>query len=93
MVICLSKLWLSNDLPTLERGAVTATMINATSPYLPLLSVMGITGLLPALKSITQDVHISEYEGLTVGIDAYGWLHRGAYTCSVELALGLETDG
>jgi exonuclease 1 len=52
---------------------------------------MGITGLLPCLRSITHKVHVREYQGLTVGIDAYCWLHRGAYTCCTELALGKPT--
>ncbi len=34
---------------------------------------MGIPGLLPKLKSITDDIHISEYAGLTVAVDALCW--------------------
>lgn len=34
---------------------------------------MGIPGLLTALRSVTYPVHISEYKGLTVGVDAYCW--------------------
>jgi hypothetical protein len=30
---------------------------------------MGITNLLPQLKSITQSVHISDYSGMTAGVD------------------------
>ena len=41
---------------------------------------MGINGLLPVLKSVTQHhVHVSTYAGKKVAIDAYGWLHRGAH--------------
>lgn len=40
---------------------------------------MGINGLLPVLKSVTQSVHVSAYAGHKVAIDAYGWLHRGAH--------------
>jgi exonuclease-1 len=52
---------------------------------------MGITGLLEQLKSISQNVHISQYRGKKVAIDAQCWLHRGAYSCSRELATGEET--
>jgi exonuclease-1 len=53
---------------------------------------MGITGLLPALKSIMHKAHLNEYSGLRAGIDAYSWLHRGAHCCLMELALGQDTD-
>lgn len=36
-------------------------------------AVMGIPGLLSALKSVTYPVHVSEYRGLKVGVDAYCW--------------------
>lgn len=53
---------------------------------------MGITGLLPKLASITTDLHIKELEGLTIAVDAYVWLHRGAYSCSRELCENIPTD-
>ena len=46
---------------------------------------MGIQGLLPVLKTITRRVHVSAYSGQTVAVDAYCWLHKGAYTCSKEI--------
>ncbi|WFD00597.1 hypothetical protein MYAM1_003348 [Malassezia yamatoensis] len=52
---------------------------------------MGIAGLLPLLKEIQQETHVEKYRGKTVGIDAYVWLHRGAYSCASELALGKPT--
>ncbi|OQR98931.1 exonuclease 1 [Thraustotheca clavata] len=30
----------------------------------------------------------NRYRGKRVGIDAYGWLYKGAYSCAVELGLG-----
>lgn len=48
---------------------------------------MGIAGLLPALKSVTHQVHIAKYAGKTVGIDAAGWLYRGAYSCPMDVVL------
>lgn len=53
---------------------------------------MGIPGLLPLLKDVTHHVHIGEYRGKVAGIDAFCWLHRGAFTCCTELVLGRQTD-
>ncbi|KAE8989144.1 hypothetical protein PF004_g15019 [Phytophthora fragariae] len=53
---------------------------------------MGVTGLLPVLKSVTDQVHVSKYAGKTVGVDASGWLYKGAYSCPLDLVLGRPTD-
>lgn len=53
---------------------------------------MGIQGLLPVLKSITVQVHVAEYSGKKVAVDAYCWLHKGAYCCAQELCEGTPTD-
>ncbi|KAI8064355.1 PIN domain-like protein [Gongronella butleri] len=53
---------------------------------------MGINGLLPLLKSIEQRVHIKEYAGRRVAVDGNVWLHKGAFSCARELALGQETN-
>lgn len=52
---------------------------------------MGITGLLPVLKPIQKQKHLSEFAGQTLAVDAYVWLHRGAYACAVELATNKPT--
>ncbi|KAJ7665982.1 PIN domain-like protein [Mycena polygramma] len=52
---------------------------------------MGISGLLPALKSISTQKHLSEFAGQTLAVDAYVWLHRGVFTCATELATGKDT--
>jgi exonuclease-1 len=52
---------------------------------------MGISGLLPLLKPISQDVPLSAFAGQTVAVDAYVWLHRGAFACAQELATGRTT--
>ncbi|KAF1824865.1 uncharacterized protein K489DRAFT_333245 [Dissoconium aciculare CBS 342.82] len=52
---------------------------------------MGITGLLPLLKSIHKSTHVRTLAGQTIGIDAYGWLHRGTIACAIELAQGKPT--
>ena len=46
---------------------------------------MGIIGLLPLLKSITEKVHLETFNGKCVAVDAYSWLHRGVYTCAIDL--------
>ena len=52
---------------------------------------MGIQGLLPLLKSIQVHTHLSEFRGKTLAVDAYVWLHRGAYACATELVTGVKT--
>ncbi|TDZ41228.1 Exodeoxyribonuclease 1 [Colletotrichum trifolii] len=47
---------------------------------------MGVSGLLPLLKSIHKPTELKKFDGHTIGVDAYGWLHRGAIACAVELA-------
>ena len=48
-------------------------------------------GLLPLLKSIHKPTHLRNFAGQTLGIDAYGWLHRGTVACAIELAQGKPT--
>ncbi|KAK6582683.1 hypothetical protein PZA11_005091 [Diplocarpon coronariae] len=52
---------------------------------------MGINGLLPLLKSIHKSCSLKKFEGKTLGVDAYGWLHRGTVSCAMELAMGKQT--
>ncbi|GAA5928369.1 uncharacterized protein JCM15063_003860 [Sporobolomyces koalae] len=52
---------------------------------------MGISGLLPLLKEIAKPCHVKEWKDKTLAVDAYVWLHRGAYGCAQELALGKPT--
>lgn len=46
---------------------------------------MGIKGLLQFLKGAQRDVHIESFRGQTAAVDAYCWLHKGAYSCAKEL--------
>ncbi|EME78022.1 uncharacterized protein MYCFIDRAFT_116032, partial [Pseudocercospora fijiensis CIRAD86] len=48
-------------------------------------------GLLPLLKSIHKPTHLRNFAGQTLGIDAYGWLHRGTVSCAIDLAEGNPT--
>lgn len=52
---------------------------------------MGISGLLPLLKSIHKPCSLKKFSGQTLGVDAYGWLHRGTVPCAIDLALGKPT--
>ncbi|KAK0721429.1 hypothetical protein B0T21DRAFT_386296 [Apiosordaria backusii] len=52
---------------------------------------MGIQGLFPLLKSIHRTTELKKYAGETFGVDGYGWLHRGAIACAIELAQGKPT--
>ncbi|PYI07574.1 PIN domain-like protein [Aspergillus sclerotiicarbonarius CBS 121057] len=49
---------------------------------------MGIKGLHGLLKSIQKPCHLKKFSGQTLGVDAYGWLHRGTVACAVDLVLG-----
>jgi exonuclease-1 len=53
---------------------------------------MGISGLLPVLKSVTESAHVSIYRGKKVAVDGYVWLHRGVFCCARELCEGRPTD-
>ncbi|KAK9115943.1 hypothetical protein Sjap_014890 [Stephania japonica] len=46
---------------------------------------MGIPHLLRLMKPFIEQINIKKYAGKRVGIDAYSWLHKGAYSCSLEL--------
>lgn len=48
-------------------------------------------GLLPLLKSIHKNCNLKKFAGQTIGVDAYGWLHRGTVACAIDLALGRPT--
>jgi len=54
---------------------------------------MGIQGLLPQLRDITENSHIRDFKNKTVGVDGYVWLHRGIITCSTQICLQRPTDG
>ena len=57
-----------------------------------ILSTMGITGLLPLLKDITQPCNLDQYRKKRVAVDTYSWLHKSIYTCCIELATNQPTD-
>lgn len=48
-------------------------------------------GLLPLLKSIHKACNLKKFDGQTLAVDAYGWLHRGTVSCAMDLAMGKPT--
>jgi exonuclease-1 len=52
---------------------------------------MGIQGLLPMLKSVIHDDHISSLKGRRLAVDTYAWLHKAAYSCASDLCEGRTT--
>ena len=52
---------------------------------------MGIQGLLPLLKSVTEHVPLSRFKGKLIAVDGNVWIHRGTYACAMELAEGTPT--
>lgn len=53
---------------------------------------MGIQGLLQFIKEAAEPSHVKKYKGMTVAVDTYCWLHKGAYACAEKLARGEPTD-
>ena len=53
---------------------------------------MGVSNLLGFVRSAVQKVHISEFRGETLAIDASAWLHRGLFACALEVLTGQSTD-
>ena len=53
---------------------------------------MGISGLLPLLKSATEHVSLSRFKGKLIAVDGNVWIHRGTYSCAMELAEGTPTE-
>ncbi|KAL2889838.1 Exodeoxyribonuclease 1 [Ceratocystis lukuohia] len=52
---------------------------------------MGVQGLLVLLKSIQNSTTLKRYNGQTLGVDTYGWLHKAAISCASLLAQGKPT--
>lgn len=48
---------------------------------------MGITGLLPLLKSISEEKTLAEYRGETLAVDGYCWL-----LCSLHASEKAHSD-
>ena len=57
----------------------------------PRMTISHQPGLLPLLKSIQKPCNLKKFAGQTIGVDAYGWLHRGTVACAIDLALGNPT--
>lgn len=54
---------------------------------------MGISGLIPFLENASERTNIKNLPKNTcVAIDAYCWLHKGAFACAEILARGEQTN-
>lgn len=54
---------------------------------------MGITGLLPFLEKASEKTNISKIKrNSVVAVDAYCYLHKGAFGCSELLCRGETTN-
>ena len=59
---------------------------------------MGISGLLDFLRGgkggngIEREIHIQEFKGCKLAIDISCLLHRGVYSCSIEVCMNLPTE-
>ncbi|XP_065209704.1 exonuclease 1 isoform X2 [Planococcus citri] len=53
---------------------------------------MGIQGLIPFLEKASAPSNVSQFAGKTVAVDAYCWLHKGAFSCADRLARGENCD-
>lgn len=40
---------------------------------------------------LSEQKHVKEFARTRVGVDVYGWLHRGIYTCASKLCRGIDT--
>ncbi|CAL6312755.1 unnamed protein product [Bathycoccus prasinos] len=49
---------------------------------------MGIKGLPEQLKHYYRDAQVEQFKGMRAAVDAYSWLHKGAYSCALELHTG-----
>lgn len=65
--------------------------INGINTNINLQNYADFPGLLPLLKSIHRPCNLKKFDGKTIGVDAYGWLHRGTVACAMELAQGKHT--
>lgn len=52
---------------------------------------MGVKGLLKALNPYAKQVNLRDYRGQRAAVDILCWMHRGSYSCSHELAEGIES--
>lgn len=58
----------------------------------PFVVAMGIPGLLQFIRDASEPISMVKYKGLTVAVDTYCWLHKGAFSCAEKLAKGEATD-
>ena len=52
---------------------------------------MGIQNLLPFLGKYAHKVNLNDLRAKVCGIEVFGWLYKGAYSCAYELDIGETT--
>ncbi|EKX37213.1 hypothetical protein GUITHDRAFT_40221, partial [Guillardia theta CCMP2712] len=53
---------------------------------------MGIKGLRQAVAAHMREGHVKEIAGKTVVCDGHAWLHKAAFGCAFDIAMGKPTD-
>eukprot|EP00960_Hanusia_phi_P015588 459346-Hanusia_phi.AAC.1 len=53
---------------------------------------MGIKGLRNAVSAHMRDGHVKEMAGKTVVCDGHAWLHKAAFGCAFDIAIGKPTE-
>src|SRR5687767_2243703 len=53
---------------------------------------MGILNLLKEFSPATKSMHLSDFTGRTLAIDAMCWLHRSAWSCAMELVRCVQEE-
>jgi exonuclease-1 len=43
---------------------------------------MGIKGLLKFASEAIENININQCQGSTIAVDTYGWIYKGAFSCS-----------
>ena len=71
-----------------DLGCAALSYTDASTLTSPLPIADGAASLLVNLKAATERVHLRDYAGLRVGVDASCWLHKGTYSCSEDLCKG-----
>lgn len=52
---------------------------------------MGISGLLPFVSEYARNISLKDVSVKVCGIDVFGWLYKGTYSCAYELETGQPT--
>ena len=54
---------------------------------------MGVTGFSALLKHAAVPTPLTQFAGKRLAVDGNVWLHRGTYSCALQLVSGEATSG